>query len=196
MPIARGEEWGEQGTLPPDAPVAQSDVEAARLVRDGHRVIGLSGGDLARTLGVRTPYDRSAAKHLVPVDVLAVDVGDGEQRLCVAHVLVGRFRARRQTAAIMNAAFVGRHNLAPRAHPGDGVVDVVRFDLGLVDRIKAERRMPTGSHVPHPGITITRDTEGVVEFDGPQRVQIDGRACGSTRRVAFRVLPEPVTIGV
>ena len=196
MVIGKGQDWGYGGHLPDDAPVVSSDAEAARLIGGGHEVIGVTGGDLARTLGIKAPYDRTALKHLVPIDALQIDLDDGSTHTCVAHAIIGSLVLHEHSAAVMNAAFVGRHNVAPRAHPGDGKADVVTFRLGLGDRIKAWQRMRTGTHVPHPDIDVTRRETGRVELPQRQSVRIDGRMCGRSRTLTFRVVPEAIVVAV
>ena len=61
---------------------------------------------------------------------------------------------------MLNADRIGAWDVAPRAHPNDGQLDVVEVDasMGLRDRWQASRRLATGTHVPHPAIhTATRD---------------------------------------
>ncbi len=196
MPIAKGHEWGEPGRLPPGASIAKSDAEAATFVNDPATMIGLEDGDLARTLGIHRPYDRDTPKHVVPVDALRVVLDDGSEHRCLAHVVLGDLRRQRRSVAIMNAAFIGTRNIAPRAHPGDGKADVVRLNLELGDRLKAWKRMVTGTHVPHPGIEIRQRSEGVVELERPQRVQIDGQLVGRASCVHFHVIPAAILIAV
>jgi len=146
MGIAKGEDWGAPGQLPPDAPIATSDLQLAQLVGK-HDVVGVEEGDLARTLGIRKPYDRSTPKHLVPVDAIEIEVDDGSTYTAIAHVIVGHPLASAETVALMNAAFWRGRNIAPRAHPGDGRIDVVHLQLSASDRVKAWKRMATGTHV-------------------------------------------------
>jgi len=196
MSIAKGQEWGRPGRLPVDAPVASGDADAAGLTDGPHRIIGLDGGDLARTLGMRAPYRRGGDKQIVPVDVVEVELDDGTTHRFVAHAVLGRPFVGREATAIMNAAFIGEHNLAPRAHPGDGRVDVVRLDLPVGDRLEARRRSATGSHLPHPGVSIRSASDGRVELSGRRPVTIDGRRCGRSSSLDFRVLPGAIEIAV
>lgn len=195
MPIAKGEEWGQAGKLPAGAPVASSDTEAASLVGTVE-AIGLSSGDLARTLGIRSPYDPATPKHLVPIDAVRVALDEGPDHVAIAHVVIGDIRRNRQSTTIMNAAFIGVRNIAPRAHPGDGKLDVVHLDLGLGDRLKAWKRMVSGSHVPHPAIAIRKRSEGLVELDRPRRVYIDGQVVGRASTVRYSVIPAAIVVAV
>jgi hypothetical protein len=196
VPIEKGEEWGRAGTLPEGAPVATSDAQAAALVASRHNTIGLDDGDLARTLGIRKPYDRSSPKQLVPVDALQVELDDGTTYTCLAHAVIGNLVRDNHVVAIMNAAFLGKRNIAPRAHPGDGKADVVTLKLGPGDRFKALQRMATGSHLPHPGIEVRRLTEGFLDLGRRRQVQIDGESCGRSATLKFNVVPDSIVIAV
>ena len=197
MPITKGEQWGHPGDLPPGAPVATSDAEAAALVVEGATTvptIGIEGGDLARTLGIRTPYRRDTPKQLLPIDALAVELDDGTRHIALAHVLAGNLRLGGAPVALMNAAFVGPRNIAPRAHPGDGKADIVRMELDLGDRIQAWKRMRTGTHVPHPQITIRQRSDGVVELPRPQRIRVDGHRVGTSTTLRFHVIAGAIVV--
>ncbi len=56
----------------------------------------------------------------------------------------------------MNAQWIGSWDVAPRSHPNDGLLDRCEGDLSLDDRWKARGRLPSGTHVPHPGIAEQR----------------------------------------
>lgn len=193
MPIEKGAEWGSPGSLAPDAPLASSDAELARHLRDGALQVRPTGGDLARTLGITEASLRRDAAMLLPVDALDVTL-DGEPHRCLAHVVIGSARRPRIVAA--NAAFLGTWNVAPRAHPGDGKVDVVSFDLGVVDWLKARRRLPTGTHVPHPDIHVRAMTSWAREFDRFVAVQLDGIGGFRARQIEVHVAPDAIVVGV
>ena len=196
MPIEKGREWGGRRAFPADAPRVGTDAAAAELVTQGRRVMTVEGGDLARTLGVRSPLSRTPEMHVVEIDAIEVALDDAEARVAVAHVMVGRAPRAASWTAIMNAAFVGTRNIAPRAHPGDGKLDVVTVELDAIDRVRAWRRMPTAQHVPHPGITIRRHSDGELSFSRPQPVRIDGVRVGRAKRVRYRVLPEALEVAL
>lgn len=196
MAVEKGKEWGHPGLLPPSTMVASSDAEANELLAGGELSIGLEAGDLARTLGIRQPYDPVSPKQLVPIDAVSVELDDGSVHIGLAHVLLGHPVASRQSVAIMNAAFWHGRNIAPRAHPGDGKLDVVHLQLSAADRIKAWRRMTSGSHVPHPAISIRRVPAGQAQVAKRRSVWVDGRRIGRSMTVAYQVIPEAITVGV
>ena len=198
MPISKGEAWGEPGSLPDGAVVVSSDAEASSALEAARREgrpsppLGLTGGDLWRTLG-----GRGALSTVVRCDLGEVLV-DGRLRLFVAHVVVrGRTLWRGSALAVMNAQYVGRWDVAPRSHPGDGKLDLVEVaqTMSIGDRWKAWRRLPTGTHVPHPAIKERRVT--AIQLDvASQQVVLDGRSIAGAKALSVRVEPDALTVVV
>ena len=84
----------------------------------------------------------------------------------------------------MNAQWLGSWDVAPRSHPNDGLLDVFDGDLPLGERLKARSRLPTGTHVPHPGIAERRVAAVQIELDRPTPVWLDGERVGSARALS------------
>ncbi len=197
MTIERGEDWGSPGSLPADAPIAGSDQELARLWNpDEHRLVGLTGGDLHRTVGGRTTAAelRSDTERVrLPIDVGVLEYGD-TSTVFVAHVVRRRRLWSGTTVALMNASFRDAWNVAPRGHPNDGRIDVVESGLSLGDRFKARSRLPSGLHVPHPQISIRRQTSGELLVQSGDRLEVDGETIAIDGRIQWRVVPDALTI--
>jgi diacylglycerol kinase family enzyme len=204
MGIARNEDWGRRGALPASGLVVHDDAAAGALLHDARRsgsvapTVGLLGGDLCATLGGRGDAERlrSSEATRVLVDAIEVRLDDGAPRHAVAHVIARRSWWRGRTVAVMNAAWLGRWNVAPRAHPGDGLLDLLDGDLPLGDRWKARTRLPLGTHVPHPRISVGRTRRSELAFDPPLDVWLDGVRAGRARRLEVVVLPEALTVVV
>jgi len=205
MPIVRGQAWGELGPLPDDGIVVHSDAEgaaavaAARAMGDDPPPLGLLGGDLCRTLGGRGDATRlrTAEAARLMVDLLVVRLDGGAAHVAIAHALVHRRSwLVGPLAAVMNAAWVGEWNVAPRAHPGDGRADVLRADLSVGDRLKARARVRLGTHVPHPGIHTERAASGTIELARPTPVWLDGVSAGRARRIDWSLEADAVAVVV
>jgi hypothetical protein len=199
MTIRKGGTWGRTGALPPDGVLVGSDAEARRVVEEARRIgrpippLGLLGGDLCRTLGGRGDEARlrSPEARQVPVDLGAVLV-DGRLHWFVAHLVARRSWWAGRIVVVMNAQFLGRWDVAPRSHPNDGRLDAldVAASLPLGDRLKARRRLPTGSHVPHPDIRQRQVDATQFTLDRPTPVWLDGVPIGPARHLSVRVEPD------
>jgi hypothetical protein len=171
MTIKKGEPWGEPTTEAPDVVVrsdakARAAVEAAR--RDGRDLptLGLTGGDLCRTLGGQGRLDVAFTVDLGEVLV------DGRLHLFVAHLVVTT-RLWSYAFVAMNAQWRGPWNLGPRAPPGDGLLDTYEARLPLAERLKVRGRLHHGAHLPHPGIKERRTGALQVTLSRPLEI---GRA--------------------
>lgn len=203
MTIRKGDVWGEPGPLPDEGVVVHSDRAARQAVTAARRAarpvppLGLLGGDLARTCGATGHEDRlrGPAAQRLPVDLGEVLV-DGTLHFFVAHLVARRSWWRGPVVAAMNAEFLGDWDVAPRAHPGDGRLDLVEADLPLGERWKARSRLPAGAHVPHPGITVRRVKAVQLDLAPGTRVWLDGDPVGPARSLSIRVVPDALTVHV
>lgn len=200
MIIEKGALWGEPGPLHPDGVLVRSDAELREVVESARRSgaalpeVGLLGGDLCRTVGGRGDEHRLRTDDAVrlPVDVARVDL-DGEVHWFVSHLVARGSWWRGRVVAIMNAQWIGAWDVAPRSHPNDGLLDVFDADLPLDDRLKARRRLVTGTHVPHPGIAQRRVPALDLDLDRPTVVRLDGVAVGRARSISVALQPGLLT---
>jgi hypothetical protein len=195
MTIQRGQPWGTTVQRPGDLALAPSDAALAGWVANGRPgSYGLAGGDLYRSLGA--PPDRAVMQRL-PVDGLEVVV-DERRVLAVAHVVARHRWWRGPLLAVMNTDHLGTWNLAPRAHPNDGRFDVIEVapTMSLRSRLQARSRLASGTHLPHPDITVRVATEAAWEFGRPMRIVVDGVDVGRGRRLSVRLLADLFTVHV
>ncbi len=199
----KGQDWGEIAPVPSDAVWAADDTEAVIAIEEARRAgndippVCLVGGDLARTLGGRGDRERLQAEggtH-VPVDLGAALV-DGQLHWFVAHLVARGSWLHGRIVIAANAAFIGSWNIAPRAHPGDGRLDVLDGNPPFGDRLRARRRLPAGTHVPHPAIEVRRTAAAQFEFHRPTRVWLDGRPVGRASSVSVRLETAAVDVWV
>jgi hypothetical protein len=202
MTLEKGAPWGEPGPLPAEGVIVGNDAEAGVLVEAARRdarplpVLGLLGGDLCRTLGGRGDEARLRSERAVrfPIDVGAVLL-DGRLHWFVAH-LVAHSRLWTRTFVAMNAVWLGPWDLGPRAHPGDGLLDTYDARLPVAGLPAVRARLPTGSHLPHPGIKERRAPAVQVTLGRPLAVRLDGRPLGRARHLSLRVEPDALTVVV
>lgn len=203
MGIEPGATWGEPGGLPADGVVVRSDAEARAVVEDARRAnrsvppLGLLGGDLCRTLGGTGDEARLRSEQgmRLPVDLGAALV-DGRVHWFVAHLIARRSWWRGRLVAVMNAEHLGAWSLGPRAHPGDGLLDISDGDPPFGDRLRARRRLPSGSHLPHPAIRTRRVGAAQFDFSPPLDVRLDGERVGRASTLSVRVEPGALTVVV
>ncbi len=200
MTIEKHRPWGAPGPLPADGVEVHSDAEARALVEEARRsgrtppTLGLLGGDLAKTVGGRGDPSRL---HSLDAMTLPVDLGsvllDGTSHWFVAHLVARRRWWRGRSVAVMNAQWIGAWDVAPRSHPGDGLLDVFDGSLSLDDRLKARRRLLTGTHVPHPGISQSRVADLRLTFTTPTPVWLDGELVGRASELVIVLEPDVLT---
>jgi len=198
--IEKHQTWGAPGPLAADGVLVHRDAEARAVVERNRRAqtpippLGLLGGDLCRTVGGRGDEARlrSADAMTLPVDLGSVLV-DGRQHWFVAHLVARRSWWRGRVVAVMNAQWIGAWDVAPKGHPNDGQLDVLDGDLGLDDRLKLRSRLATGTHVPHPGIAVSRVAALQVAFPRPTPIWLDGERIGSARTLSIRTEPDALT---
>jgi hypothetical protein len=203
MAIRPGEPWGRPADDAVRAAmvVCDSDAAAGELFTAARQsdgtppAVGLVGGDLWRTLGA--PRGGRARLEGPEARCFEVDVGeavlDGSVHWFVAHLVARRTWWRGRAVAVMNAEFIGRWTVAPRAHPGDGLLDIVDADLPLSERWEARRRLPYGTHVPHPRISIRRRAAAHLELSG-LRARLDGIDVGRVDHVSLCALDHALTV--
>jgi len=210
MTIRRGEAWGVSGPLAPGAPVVADDRSAAAVIAAGVREttgtrgtappeVGLTGGDLHRTLGrpLHTADQlRSGEGMRHPVDLGHVALWSGAERVgtawFLAHLVAGgaRYPFWRHTVVVMNADHLGSWVLGPRAHANDGRLDATSGRLGPWDALRARQRFRTGTHLPHPGLTTRRSAAFELDLPRVVAVRADGREVGRADRLVVTCHPD------
>lgn len=196
MTIRKGEPWGEVAVCPSDLRVVSTDRDLRdwivwhRLRGQPIRDLGVAGGDLARTCGGATDHHPSSAK--VPLDAMRVTLDDGPPTWGVAHVIARRGWLRDQVTMVMNAQFYGSYDIAPRSHPNDGRLDLLRVEaaMGWRERLQAKHRAHNGSHVPHRHLSLRSVTDVDLHFARPMVVWVDGTRCGAARHLRISVEPD------
>lgn len=207
MTIEKGKDWGSQMELPTDSPVVSTDRELAQHftvsgdgVLVGPKIVGLCGplptnGDLARTVSARGSETelRSGQRTALPID-LAVVTFDGRTQVVSGSIVIRRPWWMGVVEGAMNASFLGEWNVTPAGHPNDGRFDVVRAELSTSDRFKAKKRLLSGTHIPHPDITIRRLRSGEFTPDSRASLWLDHHDFGHVDHVKFVVHPDATTI--
>lgn len=204
MSVEKGRDWGVRGSPPPDLAIFDTSAAAIDVLTDARRAnrplpsIGLRGGDLVRTLGGPTGADLAGSDNALNVSIdLGAVLAEGRLHWFLDHLVVRRSWVRGRVLVVANAAFIGEWNIAPRAHPGDGRFDIVETaTMGLADRWKARRRLPLGTHLPHPDIRTRRTAAAQYEFAEPTPVWLDGVRTTEATSLSVRLEPDAVDVWI
>jgi len=178
---------------------ARSDSELRAIVEtcriDGRTIppVALLGGDLMRSVG-GTGVLRDECVT-APVDVVRVEAA-GEKAWFASHLVARRSWWRGEVVAAMNAQFHGAWDVAPRSHPNDGRVDLLRVaaEMTLRHRLQARSRLEQGTHVPHPAIETRQVRTAELQFARPLHVWLDGTPWVTASRLTVTVEPDALQI--
>lgn len=200
MTVQRGQRWGVVTERPGDLVELADDaalaahIAAARSAGVAPAPVALAGGALARTVGA-PPWTDTAMVTRLPLDTMRVETA-GHVAWAAAHVVARRGWWRGEVVAVMNAQYIGRWDVAPRAHPNDGRADVVHVaaSMSVRDRWRARRRLPAGAHVPHPDIATRRAGDISLEFARPLDIWIDGVRWRRATAVRVEVVADAVDV--
>lgn len=207
MTIQRGEPWGKPAPLPPGAPIASSNSElrkeitAQRAGFGGSEQIGVIGGDLWHVVGAPVGGTRrlhSERAHTSPIDLIGV-TADGDGLWACVGVIARNSWWRGPVVAVMNVDRAGSWRLAPAAHPNDGRLHVLETGLNgpslhFRDRLAARGRLPSGTHIPHPAISVRRVASAEFRFERPMTLWLDGERVGACRELSVAVVPDGAEI--
>lgn len=207
MTIRRGEPWGTAAPLPAGAPIVSSNSELRRAVtaQQGSgrppQPIGVTGGDVWRVVGAPSGGAqrlRSDQAHTAPIDLIRVHA-DGECLWACAGLVARNSWWHGPVVAVMNVDLAGVWRVAPAAHPNDGRLHVLETGLDdpglrLRERIAARRRLRTGTHVPHPAISVRRVAHAEFQFERPMALRLDGERVGKCRELSVTAVPDAAEI--
>jgi YegS C-terminal NAD kinase beta sandwich-like domain len=214
-PLRPGDPWGHAASGPPDLDVAGDDADLAAVAMSNRgalvRFRPSPRSDIARALGLG-PASSGATE--VAIDALAIEPDD-----CALNAVVlgsppdrlrwsarapnitvrvdGRpwFRGRAPTVVVASGQFLRGADVVPRGHPGDGWAEVQVYALARRARRPMRRRLPTGTHVPHPAIRGGRARRVEVEVAGRGLpVEVDGRPRGRTTRLGVTLVPGAIRL--
>ncbi len=201
MTIGKGTPWGRAGTLPEGSPIATDDwtlreiVISARAADRPIPTVGLLGGDLCKTVGGPGSTERlTSGGTILPIDLCRVSL-DGEETWFCSHLVARGFLWFGAALVAMNAQWLGEWDVAPRAHPNDGLVDLTEGRIPLGDRREARRRVRTGSHIPHPGLLTSRGGHHRRRLERATDIWLDGRRLTrGVREIEITVEPDAFEI--
>lgn len=184
MGIERHGDWGREAELERQPVRCASDGDLAAT--PGGTIVSLSGGNIWEALGRPGAVQAGAAVRLVGLDGISVSMttrsGSAISTVAADSVVVrrpllrgGPFRG--PVVIISSSGRTRGRDVLPRAHPNDGLLDVIVVSsLSARQRIIAWSRARHGSHLPHPGLSVSRErTLHVGSGNREMVVSVDGR---------------------
>ena len=150
---------------------------------------------MARTLGGGRPGRFPGTVMTAPIDLLRVEA-EGRRTWAVSHVVARRSWWRGDVWLAMNAQFLGEYDVAPRSHPNDGKVDVIRVqpEMSIRARRQARDRARTGTHLPHPQLQVTHSESAAATFRQPLVIWVDGVRWGTATEITVTCEPDALTV--
>lgn len=194
MTIERGVAWGEHIQTPSGVVSVHSDKELAEC--DPKDFVSLQSGDLFHALGSPQSVVGSSECILVHIDALQcrIDFQDKSSHVMAASsVVIGSWWSSSNYVCLTNGGMYDGLDLTPRAHPNDGKWDLFQLasTMGYRQRMIARRRSRTGSHLPHPHISVQRLSQfSFGRTSRGQCLRIDGVVVREWTSVHCQVLPD------
>ena len=200
MTIKKNTEWGQEVAQCPPYQCVRSDHEmSTHLNNHTANVFVLTGGSLFETLGRPTTPVVGGLAHCLPCDAVSVSIvarGTQIELTAVNDVVIrnswlhgGWLRG--PVLVVTNTGMRRGRQIASRAHPHDGHLDVVSVaSMNMRQRVIGWSKAKLGSHVPHPKIVISRTTHVDLTVSPKQLLVIDGRRHNHVSRVTLTIAPD------
>ena len=195
MTIRSGEEWGEKvDSAPEGTRTAFTDRDVAQALEDRHPVL-VRGGTLYQSLG--SPVG-DAVRRRLPIDLVEIIDTSSETRIAasVANIslsLRGPLRRwRGRIIVVTNCGEFAGVRPCPRAHPNDGAFDVLEVDasMTLFQRRLAWKKAVSGSHLPHPSLSVWSGEKLCLNVEPNEQIIVDGVDLNFTGEVELRVVAD------
>lgn len=207
MTIRKFQNWGSEITRPENVEFCGSDAEVAKIAthyQSNHLAmpyVHLTGGSMALSLGYPRTLSDTEVREL-PIDLLRVryTTTDKTQHTTMAtNSVVMRHRWwLGKIVAITNGGYFGNWEIAPRAHPNDGVFDIVEVadSMSYRQRLIARRRLFLGMHLPHPSIGLRKSASDTWFFTEPIHLYLDEEFVGLITQVQVTIEPDAIKLVV
>lgn len=197
MTIKKNTEWGQEVAQCPPYQCVRSDYEmGTHLSNQTANVFVLKGGSLFETLGRPSAPAVGGFAHCLPCDTITVSLvarGTQIELTAVSDIAIrstwlrgGWLRG--PVLVVTNTGIRRGRQIASRAHPNDGHLDVVSVaSMNIRQRVIGWSKSKTGNHVPHPKIAISRTTHLDLTVSPKQLLVIDGRRHNHVSRVTLTI---------
>jgi diacylglycerol kinase family enzyme len=137
----------------------------------------------------------------LPIDMMKIEIftraNSRIQYFAASHVSSGHWLSH-DFVVITNTGRCGSYDIAPRAHPNDGTLDMMKLntEMKLQQRVLARHRARTGTHVPHPSINVSRHSTIDLVRHKRARLCLDGVDIKDWKSASITVLADACYIYV
>lgn len=172
------------------ANIAEVGLGAA-VVASAERMPRWLGGSVYKLAAIREisrhePYPVTLRMHGRKARGVAVDTPLTDMSMTVDLTLL----------VVANCQFYGGGmKVAPRAIPGDGMLDVQVAAGSKVDALKVMQKISKGTHLPNPKIAEYLATSLTIESEQPVWIEADGEVLGTTP-ATFQVRADAIPLKV
>lgn len=179
-------DFERRDVVPDDAIFCNSDAECAEAAASGIPFIPLAG-ELAHALGAGSALISAGQQCVIlSIDQILIKATSTSGEIfhfnAISDLTFGSYW-HGEFHVITSTGWTGGREVCPRAHPGDGVLDYLRVEtaMSLRQRLKARRKMRSGTHLPHPSLRVSRLTS--LTLEGPLLLIVDGVARGKYAQI-------------
>jgi len=200
MTIKKNTEWGQEvAQCPPHQCVGSDHEMGTHLNNQSGNFFALTGGSLFETLGRPSAPVVGGVAHCLPCDAISVSIvarGTQIELTAVNDVAIRNSWShggwlRGPVLVVTNTGMRRGRQIATRAHPNDGHLDVVSVStMNMRQRIIGWSKAKSGNHVPHPKILISKTTHLDLAVSAKQLIVIDGRRHNHVSRVTLTIAPD------
>jgi len=200
MTIKKNTEWGQEvAQCPPHQCVGSDHEMGTHLNNRSGNFFALTGGSLFETLGRPNAPVIGGVAHCLPCDTISVSIVARGTQIKVTAVNDVAIRnswlrggwLRGPVLVVTNTGMRRGRQIATRAHPNDGHLDVVSVaTMNMRQRIIGWSKAKSGNHVPHAKILISRTTHLDLAVSAKQLIVIDGRRHNHVSRVTLTIAPD------
>jgi YegS C-terminal NAD kinase beta sandwich-like domain len=197
MPITPGSAWGVRCDAPTDSLLLRTDREVGVFLRDHNakeiqsQPISYESGDLIKVLGLDSALRGQQCLKVI-VDAIAVEYedthGKKQHDVCFGSLHIGKRYLQGALSIVSNSGCWRGREVAPRAHPNDGKLDIVEISAAMrwSQRRLAWKKTAAGAHLPHPLIQYSQGD--FFQWKGAsKRLVIDGEFVAHVQKVSCRV---------
>ncbi len=200
MTIKKNHEWGVEIDLCPPFIKVRSDHEIGlHLDSKTCDCFVLDGGSLFESLGNPQAPPAIGPARSLPFDVITVVVTQKnfEHTVTAVNDIFIRNKWRHggwlkgPLFVVTNTGIRQGRQIATRAHPNDGHLDVISIaTMNVRQRLLGWSKAKLGNHIPHPKVQVSRATHLVVPVDATQTVVIDKCRYDHVTRISLTIVPD------